>query len=47
VARAAHLLGPAGRELLEQAVSQWPPDSDEAKTLRDALGLPQIVKLGK
>jgi tetratricopeptide (TPR) repeat protein len=47
VARAAHLLGPAGRDLLEQAVSQWPPESDEAKTLRDALGLPQIVKLGK
>jgi tetratricopeptide (TPR) repeat protein len=47
VARASHLLGPAGRELLEQAVSQWPPDSDEAKTLRDALGLPQVVKLGK
>jgi tetratricopeptide (TPR) repeat protein len=47
LARAAHLLGPAGRELLEQAVSQWPPDSDEAKTLRDALGLPQVVKLGK
>ncbi len=47
VARAAHLLDPAGRDLLEQAVSQWPPESDEAKTLRDALGLPQIVKLGK
>ena len=42
--RAAHLLGT--NELLEMAVSQWPPDSDEAKALRDALGVSRIVKLG-
>jgi len=47
VARASHLLGPAGRELLERGLAQWPPESEEAKTLRDALGLPQVVKLGK
>jgi tetratricopeptide (TPR) repeat protein len=47
VARAAHLMGPSGRELLEQALPQWPPDSDEAKALREALGLPDLVKLGK
>ena len=47
LARAAHLLGAGGRELLEQGLGHWPPESDEAKTLREALGLPQIVKLGK
>ncbi len=47
VLRAAHLLGESGRGVLEQALPQWPPDSDEAKTLRRELGLPQIVRLGK
>ena len=41
VVRAAHLLGK--NDILEQALGQWPPDSDEARTLREALGL---VKLG-
>lgn len=47
VVRAAHLLGASGRDLLESALSQWPSDSEEAKVLREALGAPQVVKLGK
>jgi len=39
--RAAHLLG--NDDILAQTLAQWPPDSDEARTLRKALGL---VKLG-
>ena len=39
--RAAHLL--ANTDILAQTLTQWPPDSDEARTLRKALGL---VKLG-
>ena len=39
--RAAHLSG--DKSVLQQTLSQWPPDSDEAKALREALG---IVKLG-
>lgn len=42
--RAAHLLGKS--DLLEQALSQWPPESDEAAALRAALGVSRTVKLG-
>lgn len=47
VVRAGHLLGAAGRPLLERAVSQWPPESDEARALREALGAPELVSLRK
>jgi tetratricopeptide (TPR) repeat protein len=47
VVRAAHLLGPAGRALLERALSQRPAESEEASVLREALGAPQLVTLGK
>ena len=47
VVRAAHLLGDSGRPLLERAVAQWPPEAEEARTLRDALGAPELVVLRK
>ena len=47
VVRAAHLLGDPGRPLLERAVYHWPPESEEARTLREALGAPELVALGK
>lgn len=47
VVRAAHLLGDGGRSLLETALGQHPPDSEEARTLRGQLGLPPVVRLGK
>ena len=47
VIRAAHLLGESGRPLLERAVAQWSPDTEEAGTLRAALGAPELVPLRK
>jgi tetratricopeptide (TPR) repeat protein len=41
VLRVAHLVG--NDEILGRALAQWPPDSEEAATLRQRLGL---VKLG-
>jgi tetratricopeptide (TPR) repeat protein len=43
--RAAHLLGT--NELLEEALAQYPNDSEEAQVLREALGVPSLVGLGK
>ncbi len=47
VIRAAHLLGDSGRPLLERSVSQWPPETEEARTLRTALGAPDLIALRK
>jgi tetratricopeptide (TPR) repeat protein len=47
VVRAAHLLGPAGRELLEKALPHWPPQSEEAAALREALGAQPLIQLVK
>ena len=47
VVRAAHLLGDAGKPLLEQALQHHAPESEEAAALRDALGLSPLVGLGK
>jgi tetratricopeptide (TPR) repeat protein len=45
VVRTAHLLSlPA---LIEEALAQHPPESDEALALREALGLDELVSLGK
>ncbi len=43
VVRASHLL--SDKKVLEQALTQWPPDSDEANALRKALGISPAVKL--
>lgn len=45
VVRAAHLLGT--NELLQEALSQHPADSEDAAVLREALGIKPLVSLGK
>jgi tetratricopeptide (TPR) repeat protein len=44
VVRAAHLLGT--NELLQEALSQHPQDSEDAAVLREALGAKPLVSLG-
>jgi hypothetical protein len=45
VVRAAHLLGT--NDLLQEALSQHPQDSEEEAVLREALGIKPLVSLGK